>query len=525
MLVVGRNPRDLVQVHAVLGLQDAARPKPGRDRVAAVDPDLAALQVLWLPDSGLLVVEDRPVVEVAGHEHRDGGERLVVGAGADIGRERHLADVVFQPPAHSPHGRHDLVDRNVVECRPARGHSAVLEGLGQSVVAKGDGQRLHRRAPHGWDKASGAAFRGNAPARHPNPRTSVGVLVVPTLVTQRSGVTNELAARGGAVFRPEDRLAPGRVYPERHHHRGRRVVLYRKLHNINVNKVLTAMATVEYRDVVYAALFVAAGYFTLTFYDLFALRTIGRRDLPYRIAALAGFTSYSVGHNVGASVFTGGAVRYRIYSAWGLDAVEVAKICFIAGTTFWLGNIAVLGLGFAWHPEAASAIDQLPELLNRVLGVTALAVLAGYVAWVWQTPRVIGRDNWQVQLPGGPLTLLQIVIGIIDLGCCSLAMYVLVPNEPRSRLRHRGGGVYHRDASGICQPFARRAWRVRRRDADRAGPVQRRRAAGWPADLPAALLSHPVRACAGDPGHSRTDAEHREAARCRRRMTTAQDDA
>jgi hypothetical protein len=33
-------------------------------------------------------------------------------------------------------------------------------------------------------------------------------------------------------------------------------------------------------------------------------------------------------------------------------------------------------------------------------------------------------------LPGGPLTLLQIVIGIVDLGFCALAMYVLVPDEP-----------------------------------------------------------------------------------------------
>src|SRR5688572_8937922 len=208
------------------------------------------------------------------------------------------------------------------------------------------------------------------------------------------------------------------------------VVLYRKLHDINFAKVLTAMSTVEYRDVAKAALFVAAGYFTLTFYDLFALRTIGRNDVPYRVAALAGFTSYSVGHNVGASVFTGGAVRYRIYSGWGLDAIEVAKICFVAGLTFWLGNIAVLGLGFAWHPEAASAIDQLPEVINRVLGVSALIVLVGYIAWVWKTPRIVGRENWKVQLPGGPLTLLQIVIGIVDLGCCSLAMYVLVPNQP-----------------------------------------------------------------------------------------------
>lgn len=208
------------------------------------------------------------------------------------------------------------------------------------------------------------------------------------------------------------------------------VVLYRKLHNVSVAKVLTAIATVEYHDVLAAALFVAGGYFTLTFYDLFALRTIGRKDVPYRIAALAGFTSYSVGHNVGASVFTGGAVRYRIYSAWGLDAVEVAKLCFIAGLTFWLGNVAVLGFGFAYHPQAAAEIDQLPLWINRILGVAALAMLAAYVAWVWRTPRVIGRQNWKVRLPSGHLTLLQIGIGVVDLGCCALAMYVLMPSEP-----------------------------------------------------------------------------------------------
>ena len=33
-------------------------------------------------------------------------------------------------------------------------------------------------------------------------------------------------------------------------------------------------------------------------------------------------------------------------------------------------------------------------------------------------------------MPGGPLTLLQIGIGIVDLGFCALAMYVLMPEEP-----------------------------------------------------------------------------------------------
>ncbi|MGY4412968.1 uncharacterized membrane protein YbhN (UPF0104 family) [Bradyrhizobium sp. LB7.1] len=179
-----------------------------------------------------------------------------------------------------------------------------------------------------------------------------------------------------------------------------------------------------------AGLFVAAGYFTLTFYDLFAVRAIGHAHVPYRINALAAFTSYSIGHNVGASVFTGGAVRYRIYSAYGLNAIDVAKICFLAGLTFWLGNAAVLGLGISYHPEAAAAIDQLPPWLNRTLAMMIIVGLVAYVVWVWTQPRMVGRGPWTVMLPGGPLTLLQITIGIIDLGFCALAMYVLVPDEP-----------------------------------------------------------------------------------------------
>ena len=154
------------------------------------------------------------------------------------------------------------------------------------------------------------------------------------------------------------------------------------------------------------------------------------RDVPYRVNALAAFTSYSIGHNVGASVFTGGAVRYRIYSAWGLNAIDVAKICFLAGLTFWLGNAAVLGLGIAYHPEAAAAIDQLPPWLNRVARDCHHSRAGGLCGLGLDPAAQVGRGPWTVVLPGGPLTLLQIAIGIVDLGFCALAMYVLVPDEP-----------------------------------------------------------------------------------------------
>jgi hypothetical protein len=208
------------------------------------------------------------------------------------------------------------------------------------------------------------------------------------------------------------------------------VVLVHMLRDIDTNEVLRALKAVEPHHIAAAGLFVAGGYFTLTFYDWFALRTIGRTEVPYRTAALSGFTSYAIGHNIGATVFTGGAVRYRIYSAYGLDAVEVAKICFVAGLTFWLGNATVLGLGVLSTPHAASPIDQLPDWANRLVAIGILCVLASYIGWVWSAPREIGQGEWKVRLPSGPSTLVQICIGILDLGFCALAMYMLLPNEP-----------------------------------------------------------------------------------------------
>ena len=207
-------------------------------------------------------------------------------------------------------------------------------------------------------------------------------------------------------------------------------VLFHMLRDIDFDEVVTALKATQLKHIAAAAFFVACGYFTLTFYDWFALRTIGRAEIPYRIAALTGFTSYSIGHNIGATVFTGGAVRYRIYSTYGLDAIEVAKICFVAGLTFWLGNATVLGLGVAYHPQAAGPIDQLPPWMNCTLAIAILVVLVSYVSWVWSAPREIGQGEWKVHLPSGPSTLLQICIGILDLGSCALAMYMLLPGDP-----------------------------------------------------------------------------------------------
>src|SRR6202023_2087938 len=154
--------------------------------------------------------------------------------------------------------------------------------------------------------------------------------------------------------------------------------LVRTLKGVNTGVMLVALTDIPPHHIVLAGLCVVGAFCTLTFYDFFALRTIGKKSVPYRIAALSSFTSYTIGHNIGATVFTGGAIRFRIYSDYGLSAIDVAKICFLSGLTFWLGNLFVLGLGMARHPSAASAMDQLPPAINQLVALTGLAGIGAY---------------------------------------------------------------------------------------------------------------------------------------------------
>src|SRR3982751_423821 len=205
--------------------------------------------------------------------------------------------------------------------------------------------------------------------------------------------------------------------------------LVRTLKGIDTGVILTALTEIPRGNIGLAAMCVFFAFCTLTFYDFFALRSIGKKHVPYRIAALSSFTSYTIGHNIGATMFTGGAIRFRIYSDYGLSAVDVAKICFLSGLTFWLGNLFVLGAGMAWHPGAASAMDLLPASMNRLIAIGCLAGIAAYFIWLLmgENRRELGQNGWKVVLPSARLTLLQILIGVVDLGFCALAMFLLIP--------------------------------------------------------------------------------------------------
>jgi glycosyltransferase 2 family protein len=86
----------------------------------------------------------------------------------------------------------------------------------------------------------------------------------------------------------------------------------------------------------------------------------------------------------------------------------------------------------AWHPAAASAMDQLPNAINRLIAFGVLGAIGAYFVWLslGDERRELGQNGWKVRLPSAPLTLVQILIGVVDLGFCAMAMYLLMPAQP-----------------------------------------------------------------------------------------------
>lgn len=200
------------------------------------------------------------------------------------------------------------------------------------------------------------------------------------------------------------------------------------LREVHLHDVRHAVAQIGPERFIAALVFTCASYLALTLYDALALRAIGR-PLPYGVAALASFTSYTLSHNLGLSLLTGGSARYRVYSAEGLAIGDVARVIAIASLAFWGGVFALAGGMLALSPDRISLGPlDFPPVLWRAIGIAVLAGLATLILWAGRDGRHLRVLRWQLPIPGYRLALAQIAVAALDLATASAALFVLVPD-------------------------------------------------------------------------------------------------
>ena len=202
--------------------------------------------------------------------------------------------------------------------------------------------------------------------------------------------------------------------------------LHHLLKPVDPAAVLAHVRSVPTPVLVAAILATAIAYAALVGYDILALRFIGRK-LPLRVVSLGGFLAYAFGNTIGVSVISGGAVRYRIYSAFGLNAFEVATVSGYIAVALGTG-LTLAGLGaLALHPQVVTGILPLPPGLIQFgsAGIFfSMIALILYVSWSNHSLRI-----WKLELrlPSPRNLAGQAAVTIVDVVGAAFTLWVLMP--------------------------------------------------------------------------------------------------
>jgi phosphatidylglycerol lysyltransferase len=202
-------------------------------------------------------------------------------------------------------------------------------------------------------------------------------------------------------------------------------VLHRELAEYHYRDVVAHLREIPADRLALSLAFTALGYLTLTGYDSLALRFVDRR-LPYRRVALASFVAYVLSHNVGFSLFSGNAVRYRMFTSWGVGAAELARAVAFNIVTFWLGFLLLGGLALSLAPIRTPEAWHAVLSTSTPIGVAFLAALAGYAVASLRGTTLRAR-GFELRLPGPAMTAAQMLLSAADWTLAAAALYVLLP--------------------------------------------------------------------------------------------------
>ncbi|HEY0555661.1 MAG TPA: bifunctional lysylphosphatidylglycerol flippase/synthetase MprF [Thermoanaerobaculia bacterium] len=203
-------------------------------------------------------------------------------------------------------------------------------------------------------------------------------------------------------------------------------LLRRELHDLKFKEILTFFGKLPADRVVMAIAFTVLSYLALTAYDALALLYIGKR-IAYWKVALASFAGYAFSNTLGMPLFTGTPLRARLYSGWGMTAIDITRVVLFSYITFWLGFIGLSGAAFLLDPVAVPALLHLPVASARPVGALFLLLILAFLVGSFLRRRPFVFKGLEFSVPRPPMAAAQIVIAAADWACAATVLYALLP--------------------------------------------------------------------------------------------------
>jgi uncharacterized membrane protein YbhN (UPF0104 family) len=204
--------------------------------------------------------------------------------------------------------------------------------------------------------------------------------------------------------------------------------LHRLLGGLHVRDVLRDLYGLAPLKLAAGALLVVALYATLATYESIVARHVDG-PVSSRRAMLGALLGASLGHLIGWGAVSGGAIRYRLYSAVHMRPLDIGKMVLLAAMPYPMGLGLLLGLSLVLQAGAAAAVLHVPAELARSTGLTLLALHAGWVTLVLLRRRPLALGRVLLALPPPELTAVQYLVGTVEVCCGASILYLLLPAE------------------------------------------------------------------------------------------------
>jgi phosphatidylglycerol lysyltransferase len=198
------------------------------------------------------------------------------------------------------------------------------------------------------------------------------------------------------------------------------------LRDFHYHQIIAQLKSLSAQQVLVALVCTVASYWVLTFYDVSALRYAGIK-LPYKLIAFASFTGYAISNNIGFALISGGSVRFRLYSAAGVSAGDIAKVVLFAGVTFMAGLFGIGSFAFLIAPGELGPIAHIPPSAASTFGAVALALILATVVTAAVNPHPIRIWRFRIALPSARMVLAQVLISGVDISLAAAVLYVVLP--------------------------------------------------------------------------------------------------
>ncbi len=204
-------------------------------------------------------------------------------------------------------------------------------------------------------------------------------------------------------------------------------LLYKELRGLSLDDVWDSLMAISHVHWLLAVLSTLVAYAALAGYDRIALMHLGRK-VNVLFVTVTSFTTYALSHNVGASVLSGGVVRYRAYSSKGLSGREIGALVAICSFTFFLGTLLLIGMVLVLKPHITERFGEgFPIDASSVTGYVILAAVGLYAAASFLRPQPVSIGGTQLTYPSPKVVLSQLIIGPLELIGAAGIIYFALP--------------------------------------------------------------------------------------------------